>query len=57
MLGRMKVSYCRAVLGINIPRVLMNTKTYRGPPNELLAESPYGMGQQDVSNSGEPDPS
>jgi hypothetical protein len=33
----------------------MNTKTYRVLPNGLLAESPYGMGQQDVASLGEPD--
>jgi hypothetical protein len=31
--------------GIDIPRVLMDTKTYHRPPDGLPAESSYGMGR------------
>jgi hypothetical protein len=42
--------------GIDIPRVLMDTKTYHGPPDGLPVESSYGMGQQNVASLGQPDP-
>jgi hypothetical protein len=42
--------------GIDIPRVLMDTKTYHGPPDELPAESSYGMGHQNVASLDETDP-
>jgi hypothetical protein len=41
--------------GIDIPRVLMNTKTCHGPPNRPSTGSSYGMGQRDVARLGEPD--
>jgi hypothetical protein len=35
----------RGVWGIDIPRVLMNTKTCHGPPNRPSIRLSYGMGQ------------
>jgi hypothetical protein len=42
--------------GIDIPRVLTDTKTYLGPPDGLPNGLPCGMGQQVIIRSGELDP-
>jgi hypothetical protein len=42
--------------GIDIPRVLKNTKTYRGPPDGPPTGSSYGTGQRDIAGLGKPDP-
>jgi hypothetical protein len=44
-------------MGDRYPLVLVDTKTYHRPPDGLPPESSYVMGQHDVTNSDEPDPS
>jgi hypothetical protein len=43
-------------VGDSYPRVLMDAKTYHGPPDMPPTGSFYGTSQQDVAGLGEPDP-